>query len=266
MRTPILDHGYVELLDSMGDDLSIVNGARTSFDAASVLHQPACKAVNRDGNPPCSCDDFKRAAESAGYSDHHHPAPTDLAKKDAGLINFLMRERHGTPFELVQFKFAVKAPIFVTREWMRHRVGSFNEMSGRYVELPREFYVPARDQIREQKGKPGAYYYERVDEDGRAEANMDLIEATANYAFDRYEDVLADGIAKEVARLVLPVNTYTKFVWSINLRALMNFLSLRNHDHAQWEIRQYAQEIEKMASRVAPVAMAAFVEHGRKQP
>lgn len=254
--TDILDHGYVKLLDSMGDDLAIVNAARTSFDSESVYHAQWCEAALVDKSP-CTCNALGPRYDDGGGT---------LLPADAGLINYLMRCVHGTPFEMVSLKFAVKAPIFVFREWHRHRIASINEMSGRYVELPREFYVPARDDIREQKGKPGAYYYEMMDDDVAAEKVAEAIRFSSNMSFDEYEGMLADGVAKEVARLVLPVNTYSKMVWSVNLRSLMNFLSLRNHEHAQREIRYYAEAMEQMAFDVAPVAMQRFVDNGRKAP
>ena len=225
-RIPVLDKGYIELLDSMGSDIDIVNAARTSFDA----HE------------------------------------TEMTDRNVGLINFLMRERHGTPFEIVEFKFAVKAPIFVFREWHRHRIASINEMSGRYVELEREFYVPARDDIREQKGKPGAYYYERVESDRLAIDVRDRIITCGHFAFDEYEFLLRQGIAKEIARLVLPVNTYSKMAWKTNVRSLLNFLSLRNHLHAQLEIRRYAEAIEQIVDTVIPVTMQAFRDNNRTAP
>ena len=225
MKVPVLDHGYVRLIDSMGDDLAIVNAARTSYDAAS----------------------------------------TELTDRDKGLIGFLMRERHGTPFEMVNLKFEVMAPIFVFREWHRHRIASINEMSGRYVQLERKFYVPAASDIRKQVGKPGAYEYQTVDPQLAAEVRMG-IETASDFAFEEYQMMLDAGIAKEVARLVLPVNTYSKMVWSCNLRALFNFLSLRNAPSAQLEIRRYAEVIETMIHDVAPVALHYFIIHGRKAP
>lgn len=224
--TDVLDHGYIKLRDHMGGDIDIVNAARISFNQTS----------------------------------------TELFEGDEKLINFLMRERHGTPFEMVDLKFEVRAPIFVFREWHRHRIASINEMSGRYTELERLFYVPHRDQIREQKGKPGAYFYERVESEELAGNTQAAIYEASYKAFDAYEGMLRDGIAKEVARIVLPVNTYSKMVWKCNLRAAMNFLSLRNHPHAQWEIRQYAEAMEKLIMSVAPVAMERFVQYGRRQP
>ena len=263
-RHDVLDKGYIELIDVMGDDLSIVNAARTSFDAASIKHMRSCPLVD-DGHPKshewpeCMCETLDRNVGDPDPRVH-------LSERDAGLINFLMENRHGTPFEMVNLKFAVKAPIFVFREWHRHRMASINEMSGRYVELEREFYIPDSLDVREQKGKPGAYYYEPVRDHDRAEMVRGLIWRTSDAAFRSYEAMLEDGIAKEVARVVLPLNTYSKMVWSVNLRGAMNFLSLRNHEHAQKEIRYYAQRMEMIMREVVPWSMEAFVKHGRTAP
>lgn len=222
----VLDHGHIKLIDSMGSDIDIVNAARTSFDGSE----------------------------------------TEMNERNIGLVNFLMKNRHGTPFEMVEVKFEVKAPIFVFREWHRHRIASINEMSGRYVELEREFYVPDIEDIREQKGKPGAYYFEQIENAEKAEAIRQAITHVCWEAFDEYEAMLRGGIAKEVARLVLPMGTYSKMVWKTNLRAAMNFVSLRNHPHAQLEIRKYAEKMENILFDIAPVAMKSFVENGRIQP
>lgn len=255
-RKSVLDHGYVELIGSMGSDIDVVNGARQSFDDASRLHLGGCPEITGDSSCECPIHVDKGVVISP-------PGASLLSKKDAGLINFLMRERHTSPFELVTVKFAVQLPIFVAREWMRHRTQSFNEMSGRYTQLSRLFYVPERDQIREQKGKPGAYYYERMADDGRARVMRRIIEDQSSLCFAMYENMLEQGVAKEIARLVLPLNTYTKFVVSANLLNWMRFLSLRNHPHAQWEIQQYAVAIEEALHQIAPVSMEALVEHGR---
>lgn len=252
-RISVLDHGYVEMLGSMGSDLDIVNGARQSFDQVSVRHHARCPKVTGEDHDFCNC-----TADLFRQNQCRH-----LTARDDGLINFLMREKHTSPFELVTVKFGVQLPIFVAREWMRHRTQSFNEMSGRYTQLPRLFYVPDRDQIREQRGKPGAYYYERVEEDSIAHITQEAIRMVSDAAFDNYEYMMSTGIAKEIARLVLPVATYTKFVVSANLLNWMRFLSLRNHEHAQYEIRVYAEAIEGLLQQVAPVAMEAFVKHGR---
>jgi len=248
--TDVLDHGYVNLVDSMGDDLAIVNAARTSYNNPSTTHHFYCEKV--EGQNACECD----GSEGDVW----------LSRADAGLINYLCKHRHGTPFEMVTVKFEVQAPIFVFREWHRHRIASINEMSGRYVELPRLFYVPDRDNVREQKGKPGSYYYERMDDNVDASWAQDKIRETCDEAFDTYELLLEAGVAKEQARLVLPLNTYSKMVWSCNLRSLFNFLSLRNHDRAQHEIKVYAEAMEEMVKQVAPVAMQAFIDNQRIAP
>ncbi len=225
VKTPMLDHGYVELYDWMGDDLRIVNMARQSFGQES----------------------------------------TEMGESEKGLINFLARERHGTPFEGVVFTFNVKCPIFVAREWMRHRIGSYNEYSGRYTKMMSEFYVPYGDQLRTQVGKPGNYRFEPLDKETSTEV-QGLLYGESNRSWDKYEELLELGVAKEVARMVLPVNIYTQFTWVVNLRSLMNFISLRSAPGAMWEIRQYSQAIEKQIEPVVPVAMAAFEAHGRKAP
>ncbi|MDX6572505.1 MAG: thymidylate synthase [Gaiellales bacterium] len=221
----VLDHGFVRLDAVMADDLSVVNAARVSF-----------------GTRRETMDD-----------------------RDAGLVRFLMRERHGTPFEHNFFRFHIKAPLFVTREWQRHRIGSFNERSGRYSELPDEFYVPAASAVRTQVGKPGAYTFEPMDDATAAEVRTG-IESSYAESYGRYQELLGAGVAKEVARSVLPVGLYTEFYWSINARALMNFLSLRNAAAAQYEIRVYAEAVEHHFAQAMPVTYASFADQGRTAP
>lgn len=243
-------HGHVVLESVMGTDLDIVNAARVSFNHESKLHHPGCIETDViDGAIPCECIDG-----------------TLLSNKDMGLIKFLMRERHGTPFEMVELKFDVKAPIFVFREWHRHRTASINEMSGRYTQLLPEFYIPARDDIREQVGKAGAYSFERIEDDSKAETVQEMIRISSHNAFGLYESMLEEGIAKEQARLVLPVNIYSRMKWKVNLRNLMGFLNLRNHPQAMKEIRDYSEVMERLAMEAFPVSMSAFVEHGRIKP
>jgi thymidylate synthase (FAD) len=221
---PVLDRGFLALDAALADDLAVVNGARVSFNQASE----------------------------------------ELGERDAGLIRFLMRERHGSPFEHGYFRFIVKAPIFVVREHQRHRSGhSYNEWSGRYSKIEAEFYVP--EYVRTQVGKPGAYSFEPVDDQTREDARQE-IEESAERAFETYERLLARGVAKEVARMVLPLSMYTKYLWSCNPRSLMHFCSLRNHDAAQYEIRQYAEAAESFLERLMPVTHAAFVANGRVAP
>jgi thymidylate synthase (FAD) len=221
---PVLDHGFLALDAALATDLAVVNGARVSFNQASE----------------------------------------ELGERDAGLIRFLMRERHGSPFEHGYFRFIVKAPIFVVREHHRHRAGhAYNEWSGRYSKLEAEFYVP--DFVRTQVGKPGAYSFEPVDEDTRESARRE-IEENAERAFAAYERLLEQGVAKEVARMVLPLSLYTKYLWSCNPRSLMHFCSLRNHEAAQYEIRQYAAAAESFLEQQMPITHAAFVANERLAP
>jgi thymidylate synthase (FAD) len=188
-----------------------------------------------------------------------------MGKAEKGLINFLGRERHGTPFEGVVFHFNVKCPIFVAREWFRHRISSYNEYSGRYSKMINEFYIPAREQMRSQTGKPGAYKFEPLPDNVARSIDLVMNNTTEN-AWNVYEELLERGVAKEVARLVLPVNIYTKFSWAINLRSLLNFISLRSDEHAMWEIRQYSEHIECLIKGIVPEALNAFEKHGRIAP
>jgi thymidylate synthase (FAD) len=221
---PVLDHGFVALDGALASDLAVVNGARVSFNQRSQT----------------------------------------LTEKDAGLIRFLMRERHGSPFEHGYFRFIVKAPLFVVREHHRHRAGhSYNEWSGRYSKMEPEFYVP--ENVRAQVGKPGAYSFEPVDDDTRDAARC-AIEQNGARCFEAYERMLEQGVAKEVARSVLPLSLYTKYYWSCNPRSLMHFCSLRNHPAAQFEIRQYAAAAETFLERYMPATYAAYVDRGRVAP
>jgi thymidylate synthase (FAD) len=220
----VLDRGFLALDGAFATDLAVVNAARVSFNVSA----------------------------------------DEMTERDEGLIRFLMRERHGTPFEHGYFRFLVKAPLFVVREHHRHRAGhSFNEWSGRYSKLEAEFYVP--EYVRTQVGKPGAYSFEPVDPEV-ADAARAEIEAQAERAFASYERMLEHGVAKEVARSVLPLATYTKYFWSCNPRSLMHFCSLRNSEHAQFEIREYARAAESFLQRLMPVTHAAFVANERTAP
>ena len=226
----VLNKGSVVLEQWMGPtnevaDLNVVNAARQSFGKTSV----------------------------------------GMGASEKGLINFLARERHGTPFEMVQFLFQVKCPIFVAREWMRHRIGSYSEFSSRYSKMNTDFYVPNHEQIRTQKGKPGYYVFEAMSEDEASAVWYSMFECSQN-SWDKYEELLDSGVAKEVARMVLPVNMYTSFTWSVNLRSLFNFVSLRSHETALWEIQQYSKAIEKLIKPIVPCAYECFEKNGRKAP
>jgi thymidylate synthase (FAD) len=222
---PVLDHGFVRLDEAMADDLSVVNGARVSF----ARHK------------------------------------TEMDDSDAGLIRFLMRERHGTPFEHNAFRFHIRAPIFVAREWFRHRVGSFNEFSMRYARATDDFYVPEPEDVRTQVGKPGAYSFEPVS-DEVAETTREELQQVYATAYATYERLVELGVARELARAVLPVGAYTEFYWTVNARALMNFLSLRNSENAQREIRRYAEACEHFFAERMPITYEAFVASGRTAP
>jgi thymidylate synthase (FAD) len=170
-----------------------------------------------------------------------------------------------TPFEHNAFRFHIRAPIFVAREWFRHRVGSFNEFSMRYARATDEFYIPEPEDVRSQVGKPGAYSFEPVADDV-AEATREELRGVYEAAYAAYERLVELGVARELARSVLPVGAYTEFYWTVNARALMNFLSLRNSETAQREIRRYAEACEQFLADRMPVTYAAFVANDRTAP
>lgn len=184
---------------------------------------------------------------------------------DEGLIKFLMGHRHGTPFEHNCFRFHIKAPITVFREWQRHRIGSFNEMSGRYKEFDNpEFYVPAKENWRTQTGKPGAYTFEPWK--GNTNMAINLMMRHFQDSVDLYQWYIGQGVAKEIARGVLPPFLYSEMYWTINARSLMNFCNLRNSTDAQWEIQQFAQVVEAAWAFHMPRSHQAFLDNGRVAP
>jgi len=170
-----------------------------------------------------------------------------------------------TPFEHNSFRFHVRAPIFVAREWFRHRVGSFNEFSMRYAKATDDFYVPEPEDVRSQVGKPGAYSFEPVD-DELAERTREELREVYEHAYETYTRLVEAGVARELARSVMPVGAYTEFFWTVNARALMNFVSLRAADTAQREIRRYADAVEQFFAQKMPVTHAAFVAANRVAP
>ena len=218
VRHPVLTHGFVALVDYMGDDAAIVQAARVSYGRG-----------------------------------------TKTVRDDRGLIRYLMRHRHTTPFEMVEVKFLVRLPIFVARQFIRHRTGSFNEASARYSVVPDEYELLPPEAIRRQstrnrQGRGDPLPMEVV---GRFRDDLDRI---SKDAYAAYERALADGVAREVARLVLPVSYYTQWYWKTNLWNLFHFLSLRLDLHAQEEIRLYAAELARLGRCVAPIAFEAFEE------
>jgi thymidylate synthase (FAD) len=225
---PILDHGFVRVIDYMGDDAAIVQAARVSYGRG-----------------------------------------TKRVQEDAGLIRYLMRHRHTTPFEMCEIKFHVKLPIFVSRQWIRHRTASVNEYSARYSILDKEFYIPAPEQLAAQS---------TINRQGRGDVlegkeaaevlhllRSDAERTYANYALMLNEGETADparrGLARELARMNLTLNTYTQWYWKTNLHNLFHFLSLRADAHAQYEIRVYADEMMRMTEAWVPIAAAAFRDY-----
>lgn len=231
----------VELIQHCGNDKSVVRAARIS--------------TGKDYAP-------------GSQDDPHVITPADL-----GLINFLMANRHGTPFEHNSMTFRIEAPIFVWREFMRHRIGfSYNEMSGRYVELPPTFYIPAADRNLVQQGKPGAYTFVPGDALQVARTQVTL-ECAATDAYDQYQFLLSQGIAREVARMCLPVNIYSAAWVTCNARSLMSFLSLRTKSEIakfpsfpQREIEIVAEQMEMLWSEIMPGTWDSYNNNGRVSP
>ena len=219
----VLDHGFVRLIDFMGGDLSIARAARVSYDAAW------------------------RAGEDTG--------------SDARLINYLWRNHHTTPFEAVTFTFEVKAPIFVFRQWHRHRTWSFNELSARYRELPEEFYVPDPDKvgIQSKDNKQGRELIASANGAQWGAAMGNEIRIACEAAFKAYRFLLADGVPRELARSVLPVATYSHMFATVNLLNLFKFCTLRSDPHAQYEIRVYSDAMLDLIRLIVPVAVGAYV-------
>jgi thymidylate synthase (FAD) len=196
----------------------------------------------------------------------------ESSDRDAGLINYLARERHGSPFEHTSMTFFVSAPIFVFREFMRHRIASYNEESGRYRELRPVFYIPNKDRKLVQVGKTGAYTFV----DGTPEQldiTVNAIKETCTLAYENYQKILASGVAREVARAVLPVTLYSSMYVTMNARALMNFLSLRTSSpdshfpsYPQREIEMVAEKMEKHFAQLMPMTYGAFQKSGRIAP
>jgi thymidylate synthase (FAD) len=217
---PVLDHGFVRVVDYMGDDASIVQAARVSYGRG-----------------------------------------TKSVQNDEGLIRYLMRHWHSTPFEMCEIKLHVKLPVFVARQWIRHRTASVNEYSARYSILDREFYIPEREALAAQSA---------VNNQGRGEVLGDeeavrvlhWLREDATQAYDHYEAMISQegqqGLARELARMNLPMNVYTQWYWKTNLHNLLNFLRLRADAHAQYEIRVYAEAIATIVRDWVPHAWTAF--------
>lgn len=217
----VLNHGHVRLVEFMGSDLSIVRNARVSYDAEW------------------------RTGEDDG--------------KDAKLINYLVKNGHTSPLEAVKFTFDIKAPIFVFRQWHRHRTWSYNEVSARYTELPEEFYIPELNQITTQSASNKQM--RTSEQHPLAERVVRETRIHCTQAFRLYKDMLSEGVPRELARAVLPMGTYSHMFATVDLHNLAKFLKLRLHEHAQYEIRVYAQAMLDLIEPLVPVAVAALKEH-----
>lgn len=213
--TPVLDRGFVRLVDFMGGDLAVVQSARVSY-----------------------------ASDSKGEA------------ADRKLINYLLKNDHMTPFEQSVFKFHVSCPIFVMRQWIRHRMASYNEISGRYTEVKDEFYIPKVWRGQDTKNKQGS-----VEANVPHEELTQLLDQQVRACYETYQKLLSLGAAREMARIILPLNGYTQFYWTINARSLMNFVALRADAHAQWEIQKYAEAIAVFFENKMPWTFAAFLGH-----
>lgn len=216
----VLDHGLVRLIDSMGSDLAISRNARVSYDAAW------------------------RAGEDEG--------------SDAKLIKYLYKNGHNTPFEAVTLTFEIKAPIFVFRQWHRHRTQSYNELSARYRELPEVFYIPELEQITTQSKDNKQMRSDALNPDrGRIQHEIRI---QNEHAFSTYRRLLKRNCPREIARSVLPVGTYSHMFATMNLNNLFKFFAERLHPHAQYEIRVYAEAMLELIKPIVPVAVNAFLD------
>lgn len=217
---PVLDKGFVRLVDYMGGDQRIVQAARVSYGEG-----------------------------------------TKTVRQDAGLIDYLLRNEHTSPFEQVVYTFHAKMPVFVARQWVRHRTARLNEISGRYSVMPDEFYIPALEDVAEQSSDNKQGRKNEPMDRNRGEAVRKAVEEVHRHAYDGYQRLLDDGTARELARIVLPLSLYTEWYWQIDLHNLFRFLRLRLDPHAQKEIRSYAAVIRNIAGKVCPLAFESFDRH-----
>lgn len=228
---PVLDHGFIRVIDYMGDDSAVVQAARVSYGKGT-------KKVN----------------------------------EDQGLINYLMRHRHTTPFEMAEIKYHIKLPIFVAREWIRHRTANVNEYSARYSILGKEFYLPKAEDLAEQS-KNNRQGREKGLSPEQAERVLQILSQDAQQTYGHYQEMLnadEDGnildenrpcLARELARINLTINHYTEWYWKIDLHNLLHFLSLRADNHAQYEIRVYAEAMLETVKKWVPLTYAAFMKY-----
>ncbi len=229
---PVLDHGFIRVVDYMGDDSSIVQAARVSYGKG-----------------------------------------TKKSFQDEGLINYLMRHRHTTPFEMCEIKFHIKLPIFIARQWIRHRTASVNEYSARYSILSNEFYVPKKINLSPQSKTNNQGRSSDILPDKEADKVLSILKQDAKNCYNHYVKMMNEdeegniidknnvGITRELARMNLTLNHYTEWYWKINLHNLLHFLVLRTESHAQYEIRVYAETIQNIVKAWVPFAFKAFKEY-----
>jgi thymidylate synthase (FAD) len=235
MVKPVLDKGFVRLV---GYNVDLIDAKEENF--GFVLFN----------GHTLDAQIVRAARVSYGHG-------TKTVRDDAKLIKYLLKHEHWSPFEMVEFKFHVKAPIFVARQWFRHRTANVNEISGRYSVLPEEVYIPEAFRKQDEKNKQGSNG--TLDEYTNAHAIDAYTEAVA-YAFEAYKALLKAGVAREMARMVLPLSTYTEFYWKQDLRNLLHFLRLRMDQHAQWEIQEYARAILSIIEPFLPITINAWKE------
>jgi thymidylate synthase (FAD) len=185
---------------------------------------------------------------------------TKQVNEDRGLIRYLMRHMHTTPFEMVEFKFHCQMPIFIARQWIRHRTANVNEVSARYSEMPGHFWIPKPEDVREQSSRNKQVSEGQLDLN-KAEQFVQGLETTCSVAYERYQRDLFNGVGKEIARAGLPVNLYTRWYWKCDLHNIFHFLGLRMHSHAQKEIRDYANAMFALISPLVPTAAKAFLDY-----
>lgn len=217
---------------------------------------------------PCLDKGFVRLVDSMGSDAAivqaarvSYGAGTKKVSEDRGLIRYLMRHAHTTPFEMVEFKFHVKLPIFVARQWIRHRTANVNEYSGRYSVMPDEFYVPDAEQIRPQSSTNKQGRAEETFSDTEAASIQALLQEGQQRAYNDYAALLENNFARELARINLPVSQYTEWYWKIDLHNLFHFLRLRLDAHAQYEIRVYADAMAQIVREIVPIAYQAFEDY-----
>jgi thymidylate synthase (FAD) len=265
--TKVLDHGYCKLVETWGSDQSIIESARMSTDKGFLGWGPKIRAFDKDDN-----EIQLTGWQHDNVQKHEHVRATlgvarweEAGPGDEKLLRYLYENKHSTPFEFAGLTIEVQAPLMVFREWHRHRVPfGYSEQSARYVEMPELFYVPSAERLsmggqsKTNKQSSGAALPDAVVEETRLR-----IDATSRRAFAEYRAMIADGVAKELARLVLPVNTYSRMRATGNLRGWLGFLTLRTAPGAQWEIREYANVVGSLIAEKFPRTWQLFSEQKR---